>query len=150
MTMHEFSYTIPSTAWEEVKTFTLPTPIWAASMCWDWAAISCCPGFKRINVWETDAGALMRAAEFGQPAGLHYQFGRNSTTARASTASRNAIRGMALAVRSDTFVPRNCVGATVEMKMCMTVSDYALSDRGCVCDESCGSEYSYVGVTGVT
>lgn len=150
MTMHEFSYTIPSTEWQEVKTFTLPTPVWAGIICWDWASISCCPGFKAINVWETDAGALMQASQFGQPTGLHYQSFRNAATARIGTSTRNAIQGMALTVRSDTLVYRNCVGATVEMKMCMTVSDYTGSLTGCVCDESCGANFSYVGVTGVT
>jgi len=154
MTMHEFSYTVPaSTSATTVKTFTFAAPVLAGSICMDWALISCCPGNRQLRrSW----GASAANQVMGSATGLHYQSYRESNYAGTSLTGRVAIQSLGL----QAWYPSsgvNCAGATVEMKVCITLSDYTPSsaaNAACVCDETCTGPVdnppSYVGITGVT
>lgn len=154
MTMHTFSYVVPnSTSATTVKTFTFPAPVLAGSYCMDWAFISCCPGNRQLR---RNWGAAVGLQALGSATGLHYQSFRERNFAGTSLTGRVAIQSLELqAWYPSTGV--NCAGATVEMKACITLSDFTpgtAADADCVCGESCvgpvGNPPSYVGVTGVT
>ena len=158
MTMHEFSFTVPG-ATASVKTFTFPGPVTVGSYCADSAAISCCPRSSTLYL-NTTGGQTGRSISLVGvvTTGQHFR-----TDRRAASSAMDG--GLPIRSNVDTltlwnFGNTDCEGATIEMKLCVTMSDYrttSSADAQCNCDENCvpgtgvdnPTAISYVGVTGV-
>jgi len=156
--MHEFSFAVPGST-QSVKTFTFPGPVTIGSFCADSAAISCCPRSSTLYL-NTTGGQTGRTISFVGvlSEGQHFRADRRASSSPTDLGSpfRTSVDTLTLW----NFGNTECEGATIEMKLCVTMSDYRTTssiDAQCNCDEDCvpgtGSDnptaISYVGVTGV-
>lgn len=164
MTMHTFSYVFTTTASETMKTFTFPSPVMAGSMCVDAASISCCPQGNflrgRSDPLSLSTSGMLRVVDPGVTQyGQHFTSNRKSDRlVESAIPYRSGIKAITLDNRFGP-ISDQCEGATIEYKMCITLSDYrhgTIATTECVCDENCVPDgnnptaISYVGVTGVT
>lgn len=135
-----FSYAVPAVAtWQQVRTFTFDGPAVIASMCVQWANIGCCRGVSRVRT--TFSGLVSTlSVSTGSSGGQHFQSGIGT-----SSRSAGAGRAVADAVYYDAY-SAECGGARVEVKVCITLSDFIGSNQ-CVCTGTCGGNSSYVDIT---
>lgn len=135
-----FYYAVPAEAtWQQVRTFTFDSPAVIASACVQWANISCCRGSARVRITFSGLLSILQVST-GLGGGQHFQSG-------VGTASRSVEVGRAAAdaVYYDAYSAA-CGGARVEVKVCITLSDFIGSNQ-CVCAGTCGGNSSYVDIT---
>lgn len=137
MSLIQFTYevTINST-WETSKTFTFDSAV-LCGICAKWARLSCCPGSTRITMVHDSSTSSI---SIGSVSGQHYQSGIGTN----SFFSRRVISE----VRLETFnngSSLNCGGANGEIRVCIVMTDFCISDN-CVCDANCSGSLSYVDI----
>ena len=147
-----FTYIVPvsTSSANIIKTFTFPNPVMSGSVCVDWAFISCCPAARMVMIWPRTSSSSTdaRSVVLGTTA-PHYQQGRGAVH---WSSARRAVREITLNAWDGTG-SNSCAGATVNVKICMTLSDFPTNSNltaECACDETCTGDASYVAVTGVS